>query len=289
MAIREREVTAREQSLQETEQRLVALITQKDHEIATLQQAMEDNKTARRFSAHDVELAVRQAVMRRENELRVLVTEREGEVAASMNKREEEIMEAVQRREAEICEAWVRREGEIRKEYEENYKAMQQRMDWVAKRESELKEEESRLEEMRERLESKKVEEETAKGVFLCRKKKKISCGAKTSVLCRTQGQASGGGQESCPTKLASHRRDPSPTSPETRHPTGIQTTPNADPNNSPRDTHRPAHRHRLPPIRHERRRAHRYGRDAIHTSTDGAFQAVRFLSQSRAQLCQDL
>ena len=145
----------------------MALITQKDHEITSLQQVLEDQKKHRRFSAHDVELTVKQAVMRREDELRVLVTEREREVAASMNKREEEIMEAVQRREAEICEAWVRREGEIRKEYEENYKAMQQRVDWVTKRELELKEEESRLEVIREGLENKKVEEETAKGVFL--------------------------------------------------------------------------------------------------------------------------
>jgi len=61
-------------------------------------------------------LAVKQAIVRHDDELRVLVMKHEEEVAASMNKREEEIMEAVQRRDAEICVAWVKREGEIRKE-----------------------------------------------------------------------------------------------------------------------------------------------------------------------------
>jgi hypothetical protein len=94
---------------------------------------------------------------------------REEEVAASMNKREEEIMEAVQRRDAEICDAWVKREGEIRKEVEENYKSMQERMDWITKKEWELKDEEVRLEEMREQLEEsmRKLEENIMKGMFL--------------------------------------------------------------------------------------------------------------------------
>ena len=171
VANREREVSTREQALLEKEQRLFILINQKDQEIASLKQLIEEYQKNRLFSVRDVELAVKQAVVRREDELRVLVMSREEEVAASMKQREEEIMEAVQRRDAEICDAWVKREGEIRKEFEENYKSMQERMEWVTKRESELRDEEVRLEEMRENFEEnvRKLEEntDTMKGMYI--------------------------------------------------------------------------------------------------------------------------
>ncbi|EDR00959.1 uncharacterized protein LACBIDRAFT_145454, partial [Laccaria bicolor S238N-H82] len=64
------------------------------------------------------------------------------EVASAMSKREEEIMEAVRRRETEVCEAWVARESEIRKEVEQSIKAVEERIEWIAKREDELKIEE---------------------------------------------------------------------------------------------------------------------------------------------------
>ncbi|RXW13133.1 hypothetical protein EST38_g12722 [Candolleomyces aberdarensis] len=52
-----------------------------------------------------LELAVKHAVAKREEELRLLVVKREEEVANVISKREEEIMEAVRRREQEVCEA----------------------------------------------------------------------------------------------------------------------------------------------------------------------------------------
>ncbi|KAG6856722.1 hypothetical protein H0H87_001511 [Tephrocybe sp. NHM501043] len=63
-----------------------------------------------------------------------------------MARREEEIMEAVRKREAEVCEAWVTREKEIRKEFEDNVKVVEERVDWVQAKEEELKVEEARLE-----------------------------------------------------------------------------------------------------------------------------------------------
>ena len=154
--------------LQEKEKQLITLINQKDQEISSLKKIIEEYQQNFFFSAQDVDLAVRQAIVRREDELRILVMKREEEVAASMNKREEEIMEAVQRRDSEICDAWVKREGEIRKEVEENYNSLQERVDWITEKEWELKEEEVRLEDMRGQLEEnmRKLEENFAKGMF---------------------------------------------------------------------------------------------------------------------------
>ena len=116
-----------------------------------------------------MEVAVKQAVARREEELRILVVKREEEVAVAIAKREEEIMEAVRNREAEVDAACLQREQLIKKEVDE-------RIQWVLARESELKAEEIRLEVVKRELEesAKKVQQQssatttTAKGLLSC-------------------------------------------------------------------------------------------------------------------------
>ncbi|KIM36198.1 hypothetical protein M413DRAFT_14052 [Hebeloma cylindrosporum] len=155
---KEREILAREQTLLQNEQRLTSLLGQKDQEIASLQQLVSQlQQQQHQFSRHDVEVAVKQAVARREEELRVLVMKREEEVAVAIAKREEEIMEAVRNREAEVDAACVQREELIKKEVDE-------RIQWVLARENELKAEETRLEELKKELEesTKKVQQQGA-------------------------------------------------------------------------------------------------------------------------------
>ena len=116
-----------------------------------------------------MEVAVKQAVARREEELRVLVMKREEEVAVAIAKREEEIMEAVHNREAEVDAACVQREELIKKEVDE-------RIQWVLAKETELKAEEIRLEEVKRELDenTKKVQQQsgatttTGKGLLRC-------------------------------------------------------------------------------------------------------------------------
>ena len=158
-------MSIREQAVQEKEQRLAAIFIQKDQEIATLQRAIEQLQQIPHISQQDVE----QAVARREDELRSLVTKREEEVGKAIVQREEEIMEAVRRRETEFSEAWVKREEDIRKEVEQNCKFMDEKMEWLMKREVELKDEEEKLEDMRVELEEriKKWEQKNAtKGII---------------------------------------------------------------------------------------------------------------------------
>jgi len=106
------------------------------------------------------EVAVKQAVVRREEELRVLVMKREEEVAAAIAKREEEIMEAVRNREAEVDAACLQREELIKKEVDA-------RIQWVLAKENELKTEEMRLEEVKRELEesAKKVQQQSAAAI----------------------------------------------------------------------------------------------------------------------------
>lgn len=158
-------MSIREQAVQEKEQRLATIFIQKDQEIATLQRAIEQLQQIPHISQQDVE----QAVARREDELRSLVTKREEEVGKAIVQREEEIMEAVRRRETEFSEAWVKREEDIRKEVEQNCKFMDEKMEWLMKREVELKDEEEKLEDMRVELEEriKKWEQKNAtKGII---------------------------------------------------------------------------------------------------------------------------
>ena len=104
-----------------------------------------------------MEVAVKQAVARREEELRGLVMKREGEVAVAIAKREEEIMAAVCNREAEVDAACVQREELIKKEVDE-------RIQRVLARENELKAEEIRLEVVKRESEesAKKAQQQNA-------------------------------------------------------------------------------------------------------------------------------
>ena len=113
-------------------------------------------------------MSIKQAITRREEELRVLVYKREEEVALAMAQREEEIMEAVRNREQQLSDAWASREAEIRKEVEESLKSMDERIQWVVKRENDLVVEETRLNELREELEERmrKIDEGVMKGSF---------------------------------------------------------------------------------------------------------------------------
>ena len=153
----------REQALLQNEQRVTSLLSQKDEEITYLQQLVSQ---LQQQQEHFSEVAVKQGVARREEELRVLVMKREEEVAVAIAEREEEIMEAVRNREAEVDAACLRREELIRTEVDA-------RIQWVLAKESELKVEEMRLEEVKRELEeTAKVQQQsavatkTAKGSF---------------------------------------------------------------------------------------------------------------------------
>ncbi|KAF9071519.1 kinase-like domain-containing protein [Rhodocollybia butyracea] len=155
---REREVAAREAMLVEKEQQMVALMAQKDAELASLHQVISQRQHLQ-FSQEDLEVAVREAIARREEELRVLVGQREEEVATAIAKREEEIIASVNKREAELNEAWVTREEQIRQEVDERVK-------WIQEREADLAAEEKRLDEVKLDLEEKvaKWEVKSVKG-----------------------------------------------------------------------------------------------------------------------------
>ncbi|KAL0946330.1 hypothetical protein HGRIS_012568 [Hohenbuehelia grisea] len=149
---KEREVLAREAALAEKENRVTALLNQKDTEIASLKNVITELHAQTQQTQQTVQAQVRAAVHKREGELRTAVDRREEEVAAAMARREEEIMEAIRRREEEIAEAWRTREEQIRKEVGEE---VDERVRWVIQRTEELSDEEERLENIRKELEEK--------------------------------------------------------------------------------------------------------------------------------------
>ena len=105
--------------LLQNEQRLTSFLNHKDQEITSLQQlVLQLQQQQQQFSRQDVEVAIKQAVARREEELRILVMKWE-EVAVAIAKHEEEIMEAVCNREAEVDAVCVQREELINKEVDE--------------------------------------------------------------------------------------------------------------------------------------------------------------------------
>lgn len=114
-------------------------------------------------------MSIKQAVNRREEELRVLIYKREEEVASAIARREEEIMAAVRNREQQLSDASARREAEIRKEIEESLKSVDERVQWVVKRENDLVVEEIRLNELHEELEERirKIDEGVMKGLSI--------------------------------------------------------------------------------------------------------------------------
>ncbi|THU82067.1 kinase-like protein [Dendrothele bispora CBS 962.96] len=156
---RERDVASRENNLLEREQQIVTIVAQKDAEISSLQHTLGQHQQQYKYTQDDLQNAIRDAIARREEELRVLVHQREEEVASAITKREEEIIASVNKREAELNEAWATREQQIRAELED-------KLQWVQDREQELEEKEQELEELRLELQEKenKLDEKTSKG-----------------------------------------------------------------------------------------------------------------------------
>ncbi|KAJ3871710.1 kinase-like domain-containing protein [Lentinula edodes] len=155
---RERDVAAREAAIIVREQQLETRAAQTEIELNSLRHTISQNQHLQ-FSQQDLEVAIQQAIARREEELRVLVLHREEEVAVAIAKREEEIIASVNKREEELNEAWVMREEQIRQEVDD-------RVRWIREREVDLAAEENRLEEVRLELEGKvrKWEAKSVKG-----------------------------------------------------------------------------------------------------------------------------
>ena len=152
----------------EKEQHLASLLSNKDQEIASLHHLVSQLQQSHQQSQQEIELSIKQAVIRREEELRVLVYKKEKEVGLAMAKREEEIMEAVRNREQQLSDAWARREAELKNEVEESLRSIDERIQWVVKRENDLVEEESRLNGLQEELEERMRKiDEVMKGSFL--------------------------------------------------------------------------------------------------------------------------
>jgi len=163
---KEQEIHAKEVLLSQKEKQLSSALLQKDNEIFMLRADLAQLQDHQGSSPMDIDLAVKNAIARREDELRVLVMKREEEVAAAMAKREEEIMEAVRKREQEICDAWMKQEQKIREEVEGQYKVLEERIELVNKRELELRAQEEQLEGARQELETRiKRLEQSAKGM----------------------------------------------------------------------------------------------------------------------------
>ncbi|TRM60001.1 kinase-like domain-containing protein [Schizophyllum amplum] len=172
---REREVAAREAAAAERESQFHVALSQKDAEIGHLQQLLatvQQEQSLRCYTQEDVETAMKDAVTKREEELRVLVTKHEQEVAAAMARREEEIMEAVRTREAELFQAMQTREAQMEQDYDERVKEIEERVQWVNARQEELQEEEQRIESTRTELERKMKEWEDASKTAKGRKEK---------------------------------------------------------------------------------------------------------------------
>ncbi|KAI5988000.1 kinase-like domain-containing protein [Pisolithus marmoratus] len=142
---KERELSAREATLAEREARLTALVAEKDAEILRLHQLISAAES-------QVDVRIREAIGKREEELRLAVMKREQEVAAAMARREEEIMNAVRQREREIFEAWSAREEQIRAE---SNSAVEEKMKQIAAREADLEAEQTRLDAVQKDLEVK--------------------------------------------------------------------------------------------------------------------------------------
>jgi len=88
LAHKERDILVREQALVEKEQHLASLLNHKDQEIASLHQLVSQLQRSHQVSQQELEMSVKQAVIRREEELRVLICKQEGEVALAMAQRE---------------------------------------------------------------------------------------------------------------------------------------------------------------------------------------------------------
>jgi hypothetical protein len=136
-----------------------ALLSQKDAEISSLQVFV--SQLQRQVQSHAqqdktvIEQCIRDAISKREDELRVAVMRREEEVATAIARREEEVMDAVRAREEEILQAWKTREGQIRDEVME---AVEERVNWVERKSKELQLEEEKLMGIKKELDCRKIE-----------------------------------------------------------------------------------------------------------------------------------
>ncbi|KAF9475225.1 kinase-like protein [Pholiota conissans] len=138
VAAKEREVLQRETALLENQQRLHSVLTEKEQQIAHLQQLLTQAQaqpptTSLSPSDPHLQALIKAAVSARETELRTLVMEREAEVARAIALREEEIMEAVRKREEDVMEAVRAREAEMeeflrirQQELEEGLRSMEE-------------------------------------------------------------------------------------------------------------------------------------------------------------------
>lgn len=142
---KERDLVAREQAAAASETSLASIIAAKDEEIASL-------RSLAASAENLLQTRVREAIARRDEELRAMVLKQEQEVAARIARREEEIMEAVRQREEEISRMWADWEAKTR---EAMTAAVEERMEWVRQQAEEMDRERSRLDDVREDLERK--------------------------------------------------------------------------------------------------------------------------------------
>ncbi|KAF9038178.1 kinase-like domain-containing protein, partial [Panaeolus papilionaceus] len=152
LANKECEMLAREHTIAEKERQLSTILQSKEEEITSLQHmvtqlqahgealrvALHEAQQKTGYSQQDVDVAIKNAIARREAELRVLVARQEEQVATAMSIREEEIMEAVRQREREVGEAWMKREEELRGEVVKREEEMMRREEELARMEDEL-------------------------------------------------------------------------------------------------------------------------------------------------------
>ncbi|KAI0708947.1 kinase-like protein [Cerioporus squamosus] len=142
---KERDLVAREAALCDREAKMALLVTQKDEELTALRGLMAEAQST-------VQQHVREAIARRDEELRAMVVKKEAEVALRMARREEEIMEAVRRREEDVARMWAEWERQTR---EAMARAVDERMEWVQQQANELEQERERLENVKCELEAK--------------------------------------------------------------------------------------------------------------------------------------
>ncbi|KAI0779573.1 kinase-like domain-containing protein [Fomes fomentarius] len=142
---KERDLAARETALVEREAKLAAVVAQKDEELTSLRNLLATAETT-------MQQRVREAVGRRDEELRAMVVKQEAEVAARMAFREQEIMEAVRKREEQMAQMWAEWERQMR---ETMGRAVEERMEWVQQQANELEQERTRLENVKRELEAK--------------------------------------------------------------------------------------------------------------------------------------
>ncbi|OCH88656.1 kinase-like protein [Obba rivulosa] len=152
LVAKERDLLAREAAAAEKEKQIATIVGQKNEELASLRAIVATAEAT-------LHQRVRDAVARRDEELRAMVLKQETEVAARMARREEEIMEAVRAREEEIARMWAEWE---RKTREAMSRAVEERMEWVQQRAEELERERQTLDGMRVEVERKMAALEAA-------------------------------------------------------------------------------------------------------------------------------